>query len=42
MEDWKDTQTLLETYAKLKPQPDLNQYYTNSFLSEAPYLPVKK
>jgi NitT/TauT family transport system substrate-binding protein len=42
MEDWKDTQTLLETYAKLKPQPDLNQYYTNSFLSEAPYLPAKK
>jgi NitT/TauT family transport system substrate-binding protein len=41
MEDWKDTQTLLETYAKLKPQPDLNLYYTNSFLSEAPYLPVK-
>lgn len=41
LEDWKDTQTLLETYAKLKPQPDLNLYYTNSFLSEAPYLPVK-
>ncbi len=40
-EDWKDTQTLLETYAKLKPQPDLNQYYTNSFLSEAPYMPGK-
>ena len=40
-EDWKDTQTLLETYAKLKPQPDLNVYYTNSFLSEAPYLPKK-
>jgi NitT/TauT family transport system substrate-binding protein len=41
LEDWKDTQTLLETYAKLKPQPDLNQYYTNSFLSETPYLPAK-
>ena len=41
MEDWKDTQTLLETYAKLKPQPDLNLYYTNSFLSETPYLPAK-
>jgi NitT/TauT family transport system substrate-binding protein len=40
-EDWKDTQTLLETFAKLKPQPDLNVYYTNSFLSEAPYLPAK-
>ncbi len=41
MDDWKDTQTLLETFAKLKPQPDLNLYYTNSFLSEAPYLPAK-
>jgi NitT/TauT family transport system substrate-binding protein len=41
LEDWKDTQTLLETYAKLKPQPDVNQYYTNSFLSETPYLPGK-
>ena len=41
LEDWKDTQTLLETYAKLKPQPDLNLYYTNSFLSETPYLPAK-
>jgi NitT/TauT family transport system substrate-binding protein len=41
MEDWKDTQGLLETFAKLKPQPDVNVYYTNSFLSEAPYLPAK-
>jgi NitT/TauT family transport system substrate-binding protein len=40
-EDWKDTQTLLETFAKLKPQSDMNVYYTNSFLSEAPYLPKK-
>jgi len=40
-EDWMDTQALLETYAKLKPQSDLNLYYTNSFLSEAPYLPAK-
>ncbi len=41
VEDWKDTQTLLETFAKLKPQPDMNMYYTNGFLSEAPYLPGK-
>ncbi|HSD52883.1 MAG TPA: ABC transporter substrate-binding protein [Burkholderiales bacterium] len=41
LDDWKDTQTLLETYAKLKPQSDMNQYYTNGFLSEAPYLPGK-
>ena len=41
LEDWKDMQTLLETYAKLKPQPDVSAYFTNSFLSEAPYLPGK-
>jgi NitT/TauT family transport system substrate-binding protein len=40
-EDWKDTQDLLAQYAKLNPQPDLNVYYTNSFLSEAPYSPKK-
>ena len=39
--DWKDTPDLLETFAKLKPQPDVNVYYTNSYLSEAPYLPKK-
>ena len=39
--DWKDTQDLLSKFAKLKPQPDLNVYYTNSYLSEAPYLPKK-
>ena len=41
LEDWKDTQDLLAQYAKLKPQPDLDVYYTNSFLSEAPYSPKK-
>ena len=40
-EDWQDTQTLLETFAKLKPQTDLNAYYTNSLLSDPPYLPKK-
>jgi len=39
--DWKDTQDLLSTYAKLSPQSDLNIYFTNGFLSEAPYLPKK-
>jgi ABC-type nitrate/sulfonate/bicarbonate transport system substrate-binding protein len=39
--DWKDTQDLLSTYAKLNPQSDLNVYFTNGFLSEAPYLPKK-
>jgi len=41
MDDWKETQDLLEKYAKLKPQSDLNVYFTNSFLSEAPYSPKK-
>jgi NitT/TauT family transport system substrate-binding protein len=40
-EDWKDTQDLLEKFAKLKPQPDVNVYYTNSFLSAPPYSPGK-
>jgi NitT/TauT family transport system substrate-binding protein len=41
IDDWKDTQELLAKYAKLTPQPDLNVYFTNSYLSEAPYLPAK-
>lgn len=39
--DWKDTQDLLEKFAKMKPQSDLNIYYTNEYLSEPPYLPKK-
>ena len=39
--DWKDSQELLEKFAKLKAQPDVNVYFTNSYLSEAPYLPKK-
>jgi len=39
--DWKDSQELLEKFAKLKPQPDVSVYYTNSYLSEAPYMPKK-
>jgi len=39
--DWKDTQDLLSTFAKLKPQPDLNVYFTNQYLSDAPYMPKK-
>jgi NitT/TauT family transport system substrate-binding protein len=41
VEDWKDTQDLLEKYAKLKPAPDVNVYFTNEYLSEPPYLPKK-
>lgn len=41
VEDWKDSQDLLEKYAKLKPAPDVNVYFTNEYLSEPPYLPKK-
>jgi NitT/TauT family transport system substrate-binding protein len=40
-EDWKESQELLEKYAKLKSQPDVNVYFSNEFLSEAPYLAKK-
>ena len=39
--DWKDSQDLLEKFAKLKAQADLSAYYTNQYLSEAPYMPKK-
>jgi NitT/TauT family transport system substrate-binding protein len=39
--DWKESQELLEKFAKLKPQPDVNVYFTNSYLSQPPYLPGK-
>jgi NitT/TauT family transport system substrate-binding protein len=39
--DWADSQDLLEKFAKLKAQPDVNIYFTNSYLAEAPYLPKK-
>jgi NitT/TauT family transport system substrate-binding protein len=39
--DWKDSQDLLEKFAKLKAAPDVNVYFTNQFLSEAPYVPKK-
>jgi NitT/TauT family transport system substrate-binding protein len=39
--DWKDSQDLLEKFAKLKAQPDVNVYFTNEYLSQPPYLPKK-
>ncbi len=36
-EDWKESQDLLEKFAKLKAQPDVNVYYTNDYLSAPPY-----
>ena len=41
IDDWKDSQDLLAKYAKLQPQSDLNVYFTNTYLSEPPYLPKK-
>jgi len=41
IDDWKDSQDLLAKYAKLAPQADLNVYFTNTYLSEPPYLPKK-
>jgi NitT/TauT family transport system substrate-binding protein len=40
-EDWKESQDLLEKYAKLKSQPDVNVYFSNEFLSEPPFLAKK-
>ncbi|MGH7415710.1 MAG: hypothetical protein ACREKJ_16055, partial [Candidatus Rokuibacteriota bacterium] len=40
-EDWKDSQELLEKFAKLKAQPNISVYYTNEYLSEPPYMPKK-
>jgi NitT/TauT family transport system substrate-binding protein len=40
-DDWKDSQELLETFARLKPQPNVGVYYTNEHLSEPPYMPKK-
>ena len=40
-EDWKESQDLLEKYAKLKSQPDVNVYFSNEFLSPPPYLAKK-
>jgi NitT/TauT family transport system substrate-binding protein len=36
-EDWKESQDLLEKFAKLKAQPDVNVYFTNEYLSTPPY-----
>jgi NitT/TauT family transport system substrate-binding protein len=36
-EDWKESQDLLEKFAKLRAQPDVNDYFTNEYLSTPPY-----
>src|SRR6266481_5989089 len=40
-EDWKESQDLLEKFAKLKAQPGVNIYFSNEFLSQPPYLAKK-
>ncbi|HEY2247261.1 MAG TPA: ABC transporter substrate-binding protein [Bradyrhizobium sp.] len=40
-EDWQESQDLLQKYAKLSEQKDLNKYYTNEYLSSPPYMPKK-
>jgi len=38
-EDWTATQQVLEQYAAFKPEPDINVYFTNDYISEPPYMP---
>jgi NitT/TauT family transport system substrate-binding protein len=42
LEDWQDTQKVLEDYAGFKPEPDVTVYFTNEYISEPPYLPPTK
>jgi NitT/TauT family transport system substrate-binding protein len=37
--DWQNTQDLLQEYAGLKPEEDLNVYFSHDFLSDPPYEP---
>ncbi len=39
VEDWVSTQQTLEQYASFKPESDINVFFTNEFISEAPYEP---
>jgi NitT/TauT family transport system substrate-binding protein len=40
LEDWQDTQKVLEDYASFKPEADISVYFTNDYISEPPYEPV--
>ncbi len=37
-EDWQDSQDLLQKYASMPEQADMGKYYTNEYLSPAPYV----
>lgn len=39
--DWTSTQDVLAQYTGLKPEEDINVYFTNDYISEPPYMPVK-
>lgn len=39
IEDWQSTQDVLEQYAGFKPEEDVNVFFTNDYISEAPYEP---
>lgn len=39
VEDWQDTQKVLQDFASFNPEADINVYFTNEFISEPPYLP---
>jgi NitT/TauT family transport system substrate-binding protein len=38
-EDWQATQDVLSQFAGLRPEEDINVYFTNEFIAEPPYLP---
>jgi NitT/TauT family transport system substrate-binding protein len=38
-EDWVATQDLLAEYSGLTPEEDINVYFSNEYISEAPYTP---
>ena len=42
LEDWQDTQKVLEDYAGFKPEADVTVYFTNEYISEFPLPPISK
>lgn len=39
LEDWQDTQQVLQDFSSFNPEADTNVYFTNDYISEPPYLP---
>lgn len=42
VDDWTDTQQVLEQYAAFKPEGDINVFFSNDYISEPPYEPPSK